>query len=283
MTLDLSDSALDAKLAMEFRDQAQDRVANLNATLSSAATAEINTEIALRALYRDIQNLKGLAAGYGYPVVNMVAQRMETYTAGLTDLQDRALHDLQFYVDRLAELADHPEPTSPEQAAALVHDLPTRFDFNVNDIVIKNIEIMVVTPSRVAAKLVGGELAACGFRPILMHDPIEALAQAVRVVPGMVLASVVMEPINGVELVSALKLMRPTRSCPMAVLTSLDADKKPLHILPADVAVIHTGEKFGEDFAVAIGKYGRLKLRFFFVDFEYFFYMTGFKRRSGRV
>ena len=249
-----SEDALDAKLATEFHDQAQDRIASLNATLTTAHDGAASEPTVL-ALYRDIQNLKGLAAGYGYPLINMVAQRMEVYLTGLTALPGRALGDLQAHIDRMTELADRAVQPSPEEAARLIHELPTRYDFNVSDIVVKNIEIMVVTPSRVVAKLVGGELAACGFRPVLMHDPIEALAQAVRVVPGMIMASVVMEPINGVELVRALKIMRPTRSCPMAVLTSMDADKKPLHELPADVATIHTGEKFGEDFAAVTGKF----------------------------
>ncbi|MGB4102196.1 MAG: hypothetical protein WBK91_09875 [Alphaproteobacteria bacterium] len=250
-----SSEDLDAKLVTEFRDQAQDRVASLNATLTTAHDGAAVEAIVL-ALYRDIQNLKGLAAGYGYPLINMVAQRMEVYLTGLTTLSGRTLGDLQTHVDRLVEMVDRAVQPSPEEAAQIVHELPTRYDFNVSDIVVKNIEIMVVTPSRVTAKLVGGELAACGYRPVLMHDPIEALAQAVRVVPGMILASVIMEPINGVELVRALKLMRPTRACPMAVLTSMDADKKPLHELPTDVAIIHTGEKFGEDFATVTGKFG---------------------------
>ena len=255
MAIDFSEDALDAKLATEFRDQAQDRIASLNTTLAAAHDGAA-VEPTVLALYRDIQNLKGLAAGYGYPLINMVAQRMEVYLTGLTALPGRTLGDLQTHIDRMTELADRAVQPNPEDAARLIHELPTRYDFNVSDIVVKNIEIMVVTPSRVAAKLVGGELAACGFRPVLMHDPIEALAQAVRVVPGMIMASVVMEPINGVELVRALKLMRPTRACPMAVLTSMDADKKPLHELPADVAIIHTGEKFGEDFATVTGKFG---------------------------
>jgi CheY-like chemotaxis protein/HPt (histidine-containing phosphotransfer) domain-containing protein len=255
MAEDFSEDGLDAKLIVEFRDQAQDRLANLNA-LINAAQDGATLEATLPALNRDIQNLKGLAAGYGYPLINMVAQRLETYVAGLASLQGRTLPDLQQHIDRMLELVDRRVQPTPEDAARLIHELPTRYDFNVSDIVVKNIEIMLVTPSRVAAKLVGGELAACGFRPITMHDPIEALAQAVRVVPGMILASVVMEPINGVELVRALKLMRPTRNCPMAVLTSMDGDKKPLHELPPDVAVIHTGDKFGEDFAAVTGKFG---------------------------
>ncbi|MEJ0063370.1 MAG: hypothetical protein WDO70_09255 [Alphaproteobacteria bacterium] len=256
MTQDFSEAGFDAQLQVEFRDQAADRLAKINATINAAKAKQIPDEPALLALYRDIQGLKGTAAGYGFPVVNMVAQRMEGYLQGLAAFQPRTLDDLQAYADLLVTLAERAIQPDPEEAKQLIQDLPTRYDFNVGDVVVKHIEIMVVTPTRVAAKLVGGELAACGFRPVLMHDPIEALAQAVRVVPGMIIASIVMEPINGVELVRALKIMRPTRACPMAVMTSLEADRKPLHDLPADVAIIHTGPNFSDDFAAATGKFG---------------------------
>lgn len=249
-----ADQDYESQLRTEFRDQAQDRLASLNTTL--AALRDGADFAGLQpALSRDVQNLKGLMAGYGYPVIALVVQRLETYLAGLQELSTRAIGDLQLHADRIADLIERTEQPEPAAAAQLLQALPVRFDFDVADIVVKRIEIMVVTPTRVVAKLVSGELAACGYRPIVVHDPLEALAQAVRVPPGLIMASVVMEPVNGVELIMALRQLTVTRALPAAVLTSMDADKKPLHVLPPDVAIIQTGNGFGADFALATARF----------------------------
>lgn len=244
----------DAQLRTEFRDQLQDRLASCNEILTGLRDAR-GDAAAFPLLSRDTQNIKGLAGGYGYPVIGMVAQRLETYLAGLQEVTPRVIEDIQTHLDQVGDLMERAEQPDPATAAQLLQALPARYSFDVGDVVVKRIEIMLVTPSRVVAKLVGNELAACGFKPVVVHDPLEAFAQAVRVPPGMILASVVMEPLNGVELVRALKLVRATQACPMAVLTSLEADNRPLHELPPDVAVVHTGANFGSDFATVTAKF----------------------------
>lgn len=246
----------DLQLRTEFHDQAADKLSTMSESVGILAQgAQDKGTAILQSLRRDTQNLKGIAAGYSYPVINMATQRLEVYLTGLEETNTRIVSDLQFYLDRISDLVERGTQPDPSEAAELLHTLPARFDFNVADVVVKSIEIMVVTPTRVVAKLVGNELAACGYRPVIVHDPLEALAQAVRVPPGMVMASVVMEPINGVELVRVLQLLRPTQSIPMAVLTSMDADKKPLHELSPSTAIIHTGTDFGADFADAIERF----------------------------
>jgi CheY-like chemotaxis protein len=250
----MSDPDYDAQLRLEFRDQMLDRLANMNGVLAALREGR-KADGVIAEFLRDTQTLKALTAGYGYPVINMVAQRLETYLATLSEWLPRALDDIQRHSDLIGDLVERPEQPDPAAAAALLQALPTGFSFDIGDVIVKKIEIMLVTPSKLVGKLVGGELAACGFRPILLQDPLEALAQAVRIVPGMILASVVMEPINGVELVRALKILRVTRNCPMAVLTSLDADHKPLNDLTPDLAVIHTGADFGADFAAVTARF----------------------------
>ena len=245
------DNDYEQQLRTEFLDQMQDRLGQLSARLQGGGSyADLRLEFG-----RDVQNLKGLAAGYGYPVIAMVVQRLEAYLADVTDLSTRAIGDIQYYIDRIAELTDRGQQPDPEEAGKLLQSLPATYNFNVSDVVVKHVEVMVVTPTRVVAKLVGAELTACGFRPIILHDPVEAFAQAVRVPPGMVIASAVMEPMSGVELLLTLGQLRATKAVPLAVLTSLDADKKPLHVLPDNVAVIHSGSAFGADFAEAATRF----------------------------
>jgi CheY-like chemotaxis protein len=245
----------DAQLRIEFRDQIQDRLAGMNAHLGDVHTGQSSGKIMAPLLLREAQTIKGLAAGYSYPTINLVAQRLEAYLDGLTELTPRDLEAIQRHIDRLGTLVEQNETPDAAATAALLQELPTRYDFKVGDVSVRHVEIMVVTPTRVLGKVVSGELAACGYRPVLIHDPLEAFQHAVRVPPGMLMASATMAPISGIELVRALKQLQILHACPMAVLTSLDADTKPLHTLPPEVAIIHTGTNFGADFATATARF----------------------------
>ncbi|KJB89882.1 hypothetical protein N826_11840, partial [Skermanella aerolata KACC 11604] len=134
----------------------------------------------------------------------------------------------------------------------IIRALPVRYEFDITDIEVRDIEIMLVTPSKVVSRLVGTELAACGFRTVVVHDPIESIALAVRMPPDMIIASAVMDGLGGLDLLRGLKAMTPTQAVPMALLTSLDTA---VGEGPEGIALIRVGSRFGDDFAAAITRF----------------------------
>jgi len=116
-------------------------------------------------------------------------------------------------------------------------------------------DVLVVIPQRSAAKIVGRELAACGYRVATVLNPIEALELILETKPDLVITSQVMPRLSGVDLACALAAMPATRSIPVALLTSLAQNHPDLKALPMTVGLIRRGEHFGDDLADVLQRF----------------------------
>ncbi|WP_207455291.1 Hpt domain-containing protein [Azospirillum sp. SYSU D00513] len=255
MTVLASPDDLEAQLRIEFVDDARDRLETMNRAVSDAEKGLRADAEVLGLLRLETHNLKGMGTSFGFPAVSLVAHRLEDYLAGVPRLDDRKLADLHIFLDRIAQLVDRAEQPQLAETNQIIRALPVRYQFEVTDVEIRNVEIMLVTPSKVVARKLGTEMAACGYRTVTVGDPIESISLAVRVPPDMVIASMVMDGLSGLDLIRGLRAMSVTRDVPMALLTSLNLDNPALKEIPPGVSVIRTGEHFGEDFAAVVAKH----------------------------
>lgn len=253
MSVNLDADDLADQLRVEFKDDAQDRLDIVYQTLDKRANSLLADEEALMILRREASKLRGIGASCGFPLVNLIAHRLETYLGGnLTRLNERQIEDVTRFADRLAQAVDREELPDVATTNQIIRTLPVRYEFDITDIEVHDVEIMLVTPSKVVSKLVSTEMAACGFRTVIVRDPIESIALAVRMPPDMIIASAVMDGLGGLDLLRGLRAMSPTRDMPMALLTSLETGIKDV---PEGIAVIRVGTHFGDDFAGAITRF----------------------------
>lgn len=241
------------QLRIEFRDDVQDRLGGLYETLKALALGRKTTPVALLEIRRDAHSLRGSGTSFGFPLVSLIAQRMEAYLADLRDLTEDQINDLHTFADRIAEAADREEVPDLAITNAIIRSLPTRYEFDIADVDVHDVDVMLVSPNRLVARRVAVELGACGFKVNILDDPIEALALAVRVPPDMIIASAVMDHLGGIDLLRALRAISLTEKVPAALLTSLDAAA--LKGVPDDTAFIRLGGNFSDDVAAAITKF----------------------------
>ena len=115
-------------------------------------------------LRREASKLRGIGSSCGFPLVNLIAHRLETYLSGnLTRLNERQIEDVTKFADRLAVAVDREERPDVATTNQIIRTLPVRYEFDITDIEVHDVEIMLVTPSKVVSKLVSTELGACGF------------------------------------------------------------------------------------------------------------------------
>ena len=245
----------DAQLQTEFRDLIHDHVGQVNAAFERLENKASTASEALSLIRRCCHTMKGAAASYHYGAIAEVSQRFDNYLHGLTTLDAKEVRDLQVFIDEIGRLAELSTQPTGEDIAKVLRNLPFRYEFNVKDVEIRHVEIMVVTPSKVTAKVVSQELMACGFRPLVMHDPIEALTSALRAKPSMVIASAVIDPISGIDVLQALRHITSTSSLPLAILTSNKGDTNFATAIPEKTFVLHTNS-FSDDFANVIAATG---------------------------
>lgn len=255
MAANFSSDDLEDRLRLEFIDDARDRLEVMNRALEGGTKGTRTDAEVIGVLRLEAHNFKGMGTSFGFPTVSLVAHRLEDYLNGLRKLDPKQLSDAQIFLDRIAGLVDRAEQPQLAETNQIIRALPVRYELQITDVEVRNVEIMLVTPSKVVAKKVGSELAACGFRTVTVGDPIESITHAVRVPPDLLIASMVMDGLSGLDLIRGLRAMSVTHHVPMALLTSLTLDNPALKEIPQGVSVIRVGEHFGDDFAAVVAKY----------------------------
>ncbi|MEX2009476.1 MAG: Hpt domain-containing protein, partial [Dongiaceae bacterium] len=195
------DDAILAQLRQEFLTDARDRLDKLQQALE-AMCAGGDVTVALTAMRRETHNLKGLGGAFGFPTISLIAHRFEDY---LQNLGTGRLSDteLQQFLDRLDALITAGVDPGLDQASGLVRSLPASTHRTIETAPPRHVEVLLVAASRAIGKIVARELAACGYRVTIARTPWEAFELAVCTRPDLLITSVVLDRVSGVDLACA--------------------------------------------------------------------------------
>lgn len=248
---------LTQKAELEFHDDATTRFVDMNRLLDEIASNGASDTF-VSDLLAHAHNLRITGASFGFPVITLIAQRLEAYLNDLTQWSDKTQRDVQTFTDAVGEMLERKSQPDDDEIAKLVRALPNHVSrtFSPGDVDIRNVEILLITPARSIAKILSKQIMACGFRVNAVQDPIEGLTTAMRLRPDMVITSQVMKGLNGVDLIRALKAMAGTENIPCAVLTSQELDAAAFTRLPKDSPVLRAGSNFADDFAKVVTQLG---------------------------
>src|SRR3546814_20206161 len=127
--------------------------------------------------------------------------------------------DLVAFADRISALLDG-EKVALDDVATVLRQLPQQNSFNVEDVTVMDKDVTLVLPQRSAAKVVGRELAACGYRVSTVLTPIEAPELILEPKPDLVITTKVMTRLTGVVLHSPLAAFPAHTALPVPLLTN---------------------------------------------------------------
>jgi len=245
-----------ANLRQSFREESEERLAGMDRLVEKAMSGKISFSAVPSQLRRDTHTLKGMGEASGFPLVSLVAHRLENYLDDIDPAHaDDALIDIRAHIDAMAKAMEG--VTIDDNAiASVLRSLPIPRAFNPDDIELRNVEALLVTSSRVVGRLVARDLAACGIRAILTQSATEAFTLAIRMKPNLIITSATMAELPGTDLARALTAMATTNKIPVAILTSLAEDDPGRRTLPAGIPTIRTGAHLSDDLAAVITAYG---------------------------
>lgn len=239
------------ELRLEFVDEAVETLQGLDVSLDSGRHGRIPGNQVVDEFRRAAMRLRGPAGNFGLRALAAVAHRLEDYLANApAALPPRVWEDLQAFLDLMLSLAENRLPDS--DPAELVRNLPTRLGFELGDIQVRSVEVMLVMPHGAQTRYVERELQQCGYRVSVIADTIEAFAHVVQTKPDMIVVSALMPHLDGIDLAIGLTAMPSTRNIPIAVITSLDEGDDRLSLLPKKIPVLHKGATFGDDLFKAL-------------------------------
>lgn len=238
-------------LRRQFLEEAADSLRNLEISLNGVRGGSKPAEELVDEALRVALPLRSQTGNYGTRLIGTVAHRMEDYLANAREMPPHAVEGLQAFVDVLLDLVEGRTPMDSD-AAEVVRGLPAKLGFGLEDIEIRNIEVMLVMLHGAQTHYVERELQQCGYRTSTVSNSFDALPLIVRTKPDLVVISAMMPDLDGIDLAIALASMPATRNIPAALITSLDPDDEGLKLLPKRVPIIFKGPSFGDDLFTAL-------------------------------
>lgn len=211
-------------------------------------------------LQRDVHSIKGSAGTHGLHLLTLVAHRLEDYIEAAARLNKKEWRNVQVYIDEMRKLVVSAEEPGNKERENILLCLP-HAQTSANEIshqTRKKITILIVIPAGVQRKLIGSELAACGFDLSFSDNPVEALSLIMDLKPNAVLSNQEFRNMTGLELANVLKVVKLTKNTPFALLTSSQIRKDQM---PKGMHIIKKGQNFTSDltdYLVNIGLFGQL-------------------------
>ncbi|MEO5373088.1 MAG: Hpt domain-containing protein [Alphaproteobacteria bacterium] len=236
------------EMRQEFVDEATEFLQALDVALDATRHGRKPAAEVIADIHRVALTLRGQSVSMGFRLIGTVAHRLEDYLANARgELSPRATDDLQAFVDVMLEVISGRIPADADPSE-VVRRLPAKLvSFNLAEIEVRNIEVMLVMLHGAQTHFVERELQQCGYRVSICSNTFDAVALAVRTKPDLIIVSAMMPELSGIDVAIALASMPSTRNIPTALITSLDADDEQLKLLPRKVPVIRKGPTFGDD------------------------------------
>ncbi|GHF25747.1 hypothetical protein GCM10017044_20710 [Kordiimonas sediminis] len=243
----MDDEFLD-QLRNEAIDTVEDKLGTLNTAIDSAIEGSLTGADLNAALKIEARSLKSAVSSFDMKALAAVCHRFEDYIFDIKEFTPDILKSVQIYSDRMSDCLEAFVQGRAIDISLLVRELPAKREgFEVSDVTVTDIEVMLVMEPGLATKIVTTELLECGYRIINVASTMDAIQLIPSMRPDMVIVNRVMPELTGIDLVCALKAMPTTRDIPVALIAS--ADRENLEDLPANVPVLRKGNLFGEDVA----------------------------------
>lgn len=247
---------VDRQLEAEFLQDVEDSVSKLDVLLGNLRSGSEDKQTGLVELQKIAHNLLMLGRGINAPTIHLLVHRLSEYLSEVKELSAQNIDDAQVFSDKLqgvlegdvSEVGDTPQ---------LVRELPARqfADIDFGDITQKDIEVLLIIPEKSLARIVEKDLAACGYRISNARSSFEGFKMALQTHPDMVIASMELSGMKGIDLACAFAAMQPTHAMPFALLTSYDWGHTALDRLPPRAALLRKGKTFGSDLAEALARF----------------------------
>ena len=239
-------SGLFDDLRREFVITARQKLADLDDHVIAVSGLGHDDPEIVSEMRREIHSLKGMGGTFGFPALTAVSHRLEDFIASVGGFSVR-LDDIQVFLDCLNDILDADPQPDNDELAKIVRKLPAGNRSEDDEVEIATIEVLLVVPNQVLRPLLQHHLEQNGCRVVGVESPFEAIELSVRTLPDLVISSVVLAGLDGVDLLRMLNAIENTQSMKLAVLTSAATSDPMIANLPESISVISTDQSMLDD------------------------------------
>ncbi|MEH6630876.1 MAG: response regulator [Halopseudomonas aestusnigri] len=239
------------KLRDEFVDQCRIITDDLESLLNQVYDGQSDEVEAIQFIRREMHNLKGQGAVFGYPVIGKIAHRLEDYLAKTNSLAITNINEVNIYLDHIRGIISQDNLPTEAETSELLRSLPQVGFAACSDVekenIVEEVEIMVATSSKLHHHRLEHAMSIPGWRLFAFSSTFELLENALASPPNGVIVSGEMPVVSGVELAAVFQSLKKVRNVPFALLSSRDKTDGRFKELPDNVELISTGKDFTQD------------------------------------
>lgn len=241
------------QLRSEFLLEGQETIAGIEELLSDLEAGVGDPKTAMLEIRRKCHNLKGQGASFGFPAISVIAHRMEDYLAGCDNFSAGVSKETYIFLDWIERILKSGADPDENESLRIFRRLPATFGAQSRtEQDSLDLEALVMVPSSTINTIMRTRLEDGGFRVIGSQSSAEGLILATRMMPDLVITSVVMDGLSGVDLACALHAMPKTAHIPVMVLSSLPAGHRDLAAIPPDFPIIPYSDVGSEEFITVV-------------------------------
>jgi len=248
--------AIMARLKQEFIETARDQLDDVEIRID---WLESGREIDADGLYdiqRNIHNIKGQGATFGFPMIGRIAHLLEDYLENSGGVRSDNIKDVRVYIDTMTSILVSGEHFTPDEAEALLHRLPTGKPQAFSDQDSRDVTVLLVMPDGVQRKVVAQELLSCGFNVNRTNNTMEAVAVALDLLPDIVFVNNDITPFGGRELAQVFNSIDRLKDTHFVLLTSYGQDDAHIAGLPENVSVVEKRRDYRESLGELLMEWG---------------------------
>jgi len=252
----MSDTSIDSMLLeirREFIETTAERLTTADDLISAMMEGGSDFDQSMMEFQRHLHSIKGMSGTFDFPIVSTIAHRLEDYIETAAELKNAQLQDIQRFVDIIREILETDKTPDESEAKSILSSLPVTASTTASTSTFsdqapsRDVKILLVMEKGTQRRIIGKELASCGFHIGNADTPLAAIALALAHPPDIIVASRVMQEMSGQELAGVMNLLEATRNCRMVIATSTAKTDVNTDTLPSGTAVIQKGAKFSED------------------------------------
>ncbi len=238
----------------DFLGELEDSLSTIEVLIGNIRSGIVSGEDGVDRISAETSRLQQISYSADQPLVDLTLRRLNNYIDFLEQMTEQRLFDIESFVDILRGIQEG-EIQSDTNEAEFVRSLPVLRPVEIEDLEHLDLEILLVDRQRSSARMFERELRSCGYRVNISLRSFDALEQAVRTLPDMIISSSELDDMNGADLCLALRAIPKTSQIPFAILTSYDRGHGSLKTLPDSAMLISKGPEFGEGLAKALNKF----------------------------
>jgi len=236
-----------SRLRQEFIEAARDQLEDIDGKLIWLSSHLDEAEEALLDVRRNIHNIKGQGATFGFPMTGRVAHMLEDYLKNTDKVGDKNIGEIMSYLALMEDLIASGESIAQDDPQKLLADLPIGGQAKFTDQDIHPIKVLLVMPPGTQRKLVASELLSCGFQVMRAYDTVQALSIAMDMRPEIVFTNYEMVPFDGRELCDIFSVIDALKHVHIVLLTSADEKDEHLQDLPKNTSLVKKTKNFTEE------------------------------------